>query len=468
MSETLAAIEDYTRLTILRLRGELPVDDRPRLDALEEQLRDQIDGARPAPRKIENPSAAPSRPTLNVKPAQVTVTRRGPGEEAPSTAPSIAPAPPPAVRAAPSRPASVAPAAVSAPPAPARAAPTSAPPRPEPPRVRSEPAPTLSALDKAKLNEIPARAVARTSYTPSVSPLFMDDYYESTLAPDHSLSGHDKATRVLTLGEETMALPEEARVLFGVADAPIVRGATPADPLRTLDGEEGELTELRGDGEETEAREPVFAPASGARTTPRDNSQTAIAPPPARPTPSPPRVSAGPARASVAAPAPPSRPAPAPAARPTAPASAAPPPPPPAAAPAPAPRTRPPEAPRPEARPITPIIVQLLSGETKRGELVAFDPDGGVVTLRATPQTGEESVDVNEVFAVFVGHARGVPPRPAEGTRIAVRMTNDREVVGVSPDYAPGANAMTLVPDDRRTVDRIWIPAWSVTEIRFA
>lgn len=459
MSDTLAAIEDYTRLTILRLRGELPVDDRPRLDALEEQLRDQIDGARPAPRKIENPSAAPSRPTMNVKPAQVTVTRRGPGEEPASASPTIAPAPPPAMRAAPSRPASVAATAapaVSAPPA-ARAAPTSAPPRPEPPRVRSEPAPTLSTLDKSKLNEIPARAVGRTAYTPSVSPLFMDDYYESTLAPDHSLSGHDRATSVRALGEETIALPDEARVLFGVSDAPVFRAATPADPLRTLDGEEGELTELRGDGEETEAREPVFA----GRGAPRDNSQTAIAPPPARPTPAPPRASAAPARPSAVAPpapAPPSRPAPAP---PTATSRPAPPPAP--AAPPPVARTRP-----PEARPITPIIVQLLSGETKRGELVAFEPEAGVVTLRATPQAGDESVDVNEVFAVFVGHARGVPPRPAEGTRIAVRMTNDREVVGVSPDYAPGANAMTLVPDDRRTVDRIWIPAWSVTEIRFA
>jgi hypothetical protein len=462
MSDTLAAIEDYTRLTILRLRGELAVDDRPRLDALEEQLRDQIDGARPAPRKIENPSAAPSRPTMNVKPAQVTVTRRGPGEEAAAAAPSIAPAPPASMRAAPSRPASVAPTpAASAPPpaAPPRTAPPAAAPRPEPPRVRSEPAPTLSTLDKSKLNEIPARAVGRTAYTPSVSPLFMDDYYESTLAPDHSLSGHDKATRVLALGEETMALPEEARVLFGVSDAPVIRAATPADPLRTTDAEEGELTELRGDGEETEAREPVFA----GRSLPRDNSQTAIAPPPpARPTPAPPRVSGtAPARPSAVAPPvapPPSRPAPASppaaAARSVAPTVSAPPQ---------APRTRP-----PEARPITPIIVQLLSGETKRGELVAFEPDAGVVTLRATPQAAEESVDVNEVFAVFVGHARGVPPRPAEGTRIAVRMTNDREVVGVSPDYAPGANSMTLVPDDRRTVDRIWIPAWSVTEIRFA
>ena len=39
MSELQAAIEDYTRLTIARLRGDLPMDDRARLEALEAALR---------------------------------------------------------------------------------------------------------------------------------------------------------------------------------------------------------------------------------------------------------------------------------------------------------------------------------------------------------------------------------------------------------------------------------------------
>jgi hypothetical protein len=41
--------------------------------------------------------------------------------------------------------------------------------------------------------------------------------------------------------------------------------------------------------------------------------------------------------------------------------------------------------------------------------------------------------------------------------------------VGVSPDYAPGVTAMTLIPDDRRgNVERIWVPAWSVKAIQLA
>jgi hypothetical protein len=72
------------------------------------------------------------------------------------------------------------------------------------------------------------------------------------------------------------------------------------------------------------------------------------------------------------------------------------------------------------------------------------------------------------VFAVFVGVVKGGRVTPQSGTRIGVKLSNGKELVGASPDYAPGAAAMTLVPDDRRTVDRVWIPAWSVTEIRLA
>jgi hypothetical protein len=73
-----------------------------------------------------------------------------------------------------------------------------------------------------------------------------------------------------------------------------------------------------------------------------------------------------------------------------------------------------------------------------------------------------------DVFAVFVGLPKGGTPSTPSGTRMIVKLLNEKELIGCSPDYAPGAGAMTLIPDDRRSVDRVWIPAWSVTEIRFA
>jgi hypothetical protein len=113
-----------------------------------------------------------------------------------------------------------------------------------------------------------------------------------------------------------------------------------------------------------------------------------------------------------------------------------------------------------------PAVVHLSGGASKRGELVVFEPDRSTIVLR---QGGhEESLPFDEVFAVFVGVMRGSEPTTPSGTRIGVKLSNGKELVGASPDYAPGAAAMTLVPDDRRNVDRVWIPAWSVTEIRLA
>ena len=228
MTETLSAIEDFTRLTLLRLRGELPVDERPRLESLEDLLRDRIDGARPAPRKIENPTAvATARPSMNnVKPAQVTITRRGPGEggappqptisaaqPAPAPAPAAAPPPPPAqTRAAPPPPMSV------------RTAPLAAPPLPAGPPVVAAQAVesiTLSLADRGKLTEISAKSLPKSGYTPSDKPLYMEDYYDEAIERDNTLGGNDRADKVLSLGESMQSFTDEARLLFGVTDAPV-------------------------------------------------------------------------------------------------------------------------------------------------------------------------------------------------------------------------------------------------------
>lgn len=107
-----------------------------------------------------------------------------------------------------------------------------------------------------------------------------------------------------------------------------------------------------------------------------------------------------------------------------------------------------------------------MSGASKRGELTAFSPAAGDIRIRSSGV--EEAVEVNEIFAIFVGLSKAGAPLAATGTRIAVKLLNGKELTGHSPDYAPGAAAMTLVPDDRRNVDRVWIPAWSVSEIRLA
>jgi hypothetical protein len=140
-------------------------------------------------------------------------------------------------------------------------------------------------------------------------------------------------------------------------------------------------------------------------------------------------------------------------------------------APSPASRApaRPSGTPRPdvEAPPgRTPVAVHLADGGgSLRGELVTLDVEANLLVL-ATPQ-GEQALELDGVLVVLLGVPRGGRPTQAQGTALAVKLANGQELEGLSPDYAPGAPAMTLVPSERKgAVDAVWIPAWSVVEIR--
>jgi hypothetical protein len=137
---------------------------------------------------------------------------------------------------------------------------------------------------------------------------------------------------------------------------------------------------------------------------------------------------------------------------------------------APAPRITRSEEPRQSSAPAEPervgCILHLIEGGHRRGECLPFDPEQGVIVLRAGPGAPDETVSLDEVLAIFFAVGRGVQPREAVGERLVIKLSNDREIIGLSSDYEPGASALTLVPDERRgNVDRIWIPAWSVKAI---
>ena len=112
-------------------------------------------------------------------------------------------------------------------------------------------------------------------------------------------------------------------------------------------------------------------------------------------------------------------------------------------------------------------VIHLVTGGTVRGSLEALDPNAPTVDIvdragRRTP------VATQDILAVFFGVRRGHPPREPAGQRLVVTLINGRGLSGCSPDYAPGAAALTLVLDPRRpNVDSVWIPAWAVRGIDY-
>ena len=344
MGDTVSAINEFVELAILRKRGQLPVDERWRLDALEDVLRDSIDGAHPAPRRIEGPapSMAPGA-AVDIEPAKVVV-RKSPAGAAPADAPrevEIAPAPPV----------------------------------------------ELSADDQSKVKEVAKGALPPSGYTATQTPCYLEDYYTADLSV-LSETPAGPVSAIVSAGGENVQLLQEARVLLGVA---------PGAPTQT------------------DEIQPI----------PLD----AVAPLPVEPVPSAPApVMAAPVADPVAA--------------------------------------MPPPPPAPGGM----AIVHMLVGGFQRGELMAFDPAGGIVVIKAPRQPAGLQIALSEVLAIFFSPPRGAPPLPiGVGQRLTVKLANDRELLGASPDYAPGVQAMTLIPDDRRgNVDRIWVPAWAVKEIHFA
>jgi hypothetical protein len=274
----------------------------------------------------------------------------------------------------------------------------------------------LATDDRKKLSEVSAKEIPRSSYTPPVDRPFSDDYFDGVSGEG---SGESSATRLIVRGE---APPPEVRVMFGVRDV-VDRGAVnvldvdlgpPPEPIQTararrsLEARSGSETQLGGD-EETRAMpaQRVSAPSPASRPPPRP-SGTPL-----------PQVEA---RADARSDAPPAR---------------------------------------------TPVAVHLADGSgSLRGELVALDVEQNLLVL-ATPQ-GEQALELGAVLVVLLGVPRGGRPTPPRGTALAVKLASGQELEGASPDYAPGAPAMTLIPTERKgSIDAVWIPAWSVVEIRF-
>ena len=381
MTDAIAAINEFVELALLRHRGALPMDDRWRLDALEDVLRDMIDGARPAPRRISNPSPVThGGPPVDVAPAQVVLTPSAAHAEPPPNV--VLPGQSSVPKFGPAAPGVPAPAVAAAPP----------PPQAPPPLLEPAPIPLdISAADQTKIREVSSDTLPPSGYTPSAKPCYLEDYYTADMEL-LATSPVGVPASVIYSGDESVPMTADAQRLLGVRSANTSRGGV-------------------------QARAPSTAVAQITPSRP---------PPP-------------PSSAQVAVPAPQG-----------------------AAMPVAAPAVANSQG--------SSAIVHMLAGGFRRGTLLAFDPAEGIVTLQpAKKGAAPESVAINEILAIFFGLGRGESPTPVtHGQRLAVKLQNDREVLGTSPDYAPGVQAMTLLPDDRRGTDRIWIPAWSVKEIHFA
>lgn len=116
----------------------------------------------------------------------------------------------------------------------------------------------------------------------------------------------------------------------------------------------------------------------------------------------------------------------------------------------------------------TPVIVHMMAGGTQRGQIDGFDPSSG--SLRMHLKNGRvDVVSLEDVLAIFFGQSRGQESPEPSGTSLIVKLINDRQVSGLSPDYREGADALTVVPTPRRgNIDHIWVPAWAVKAIELA
>ncbi len=115
----------------------------------------------------------------------------------------------------------------------------------------------------------------------------------------------------------------------------------------------------------------------------------------------------------------------------------------------------------------TPSIVHLIAGGAKRGLIAEFERNSGQVLLHPKKAGSPESIPLAGVLAIFFGVNREAAPSQPDGQSLVVTLVNERKVSGRSSDYAEGATSLTLVPDPRRgNIDRIWLPATAVKEIR--
>ena len=485
-SVTRDAIIEFVQLAMARRRRAVSAETKVRMQAIEDDLREWVDGARPAPKRLENPSAAPV-PKTDVAPAKIelTPTTQAPISQAPMSLDSLAAAIP------------------------------------------------MSAGDADKTNTISLTPVA-SAYTPPRVPAFMQDYYSESLVPAE-ITAEERPQRVVTVEGDNGDLSREARALFGIglkaepsngprttvdrpsvnagpSVSPVIRpasppahpvrpiartdipipasparaassGATapppvPSDPTREAQGPAAKVrpsrrrpSRLPATDEVTTdpgrprapARRPTAAPAAawthdleapapGAAPS-ASTGQAATAHPPTASSAAHPATTASggahPAAASAGA-----HPASTTASSSSGVARSGP-------SPAAAHRT-PPHAGRPPEQ----VIVYGLDGKSTRGLLPQFDPSSGVLEVLVNAKPPSQNLALDQVMAIFFRVQPGAPPTPQNGTSVVVRLVNDREVMGVTPDYEAGAMALTVIPEPRHgNVDRVWIPAWAVKAI---
>ena len=172
-SAAFEAINEFVKLAAERRVKALPSAKKHRLDVLEEAIREVVDGARPAPKRIENPSAAQGiTPAHGVAPAKIELKASQALEQA------------------------------------------------------------LSSTDKLKLSSVKVEDLPKSTYTPPSVPAYMADYYSDSLVPAR-VSTSDLPTTVVSATGETLDLDREVRVLLGL-DRPEAEEAPGAPPLKEV------------------------------------------------------------------------------------------------------------------------------------------------------------------------------------------------------------------------------------------
>jgi hypothetical protein len=179
LGTALSQIEEFVNLARERRRRALPSDERERLETLDEAIRDAIDGARPAPKRIANP--APARPA----PVAAAAARTTPsaGVAAPKLSGAL------------------------------------------------EQVLEMSAQDQKKVSEVRLEDLPVSAYTPPVIPAFMADYFSDDLIPARVPAGA-VPSRVVSTDGERLELKKETRVLLGLEKPKVAPrgGAAAASP----------------------------------------------------------------------------------------------------------------------------------------------------------------------------------------------------------------------------------------------
>lgn len=163
MSSSTQPILEFVELAMARRKRALSAEDRARVDALEEKIRDLIDGARIAPRHIEGKAATPVK--------------------AGSPATPVAPPPP-------------------------------APPLKQNIKALAEKL-EMSSNDRSKLSEVNAEDLPVSFYTRSSTPTYLSDYYTDDIEPI-DIGRNEKIGSIVRAGEGELELLEEVKVLFGL------------------------------------------------------------------------------------------------------------------------------------------------------------------------------------------------------------------------------------------------------------